>query len=131
MKKKPILWIIVAVVIAVVIGAAIWGRDYYMDRYVGSDYYTRVPLDHDMTPQPIYDMKGEPVGEEGVPLKLMACNENGESRLVEFTVRLDVDPLPEPGTYLRVAASEQIVVDWGMIEESDVPAAALQQINGN
>ena len=127
MKKKSKLWIVLIVVAVVVVAAAIFGKEYYDNRYIGKDYYTVVPADYDVTLGPIYGMSGEEEG-TGVDYKLTAYDENGESKEVEFTV-MEGDDLPQPGTYLYVSASVQLVVKWNVTDESSIPAGAMEKIN--
>ena len=129
-KNKLIKWIVIALGVILIAAIAVWGRQYYNDRYVGADYYTMIPLDYDVTPETIYSMNGEDVG-TGVKYKLTAYNEQGESRVVEFTVYEDSGNIQPPGTYLWVSASKQIVVNWGVTEESKIPEKALKKIEEN
>ena len=126
MKKKSRLWIVLIAVAAVIVAAAVFGKQYYDNRYVGKDYYTVVPADYDVTPGPIYGMSGEEEA-TGVNYKLTAYDENGESKIVEFSVTGD-SGAPQPGTYLKINASKQLVVGWGETEESSIPAGALEKI---
>ena len=127
-KNKPIKWIVIALSVILIAAIAIWGRQYYNDRYVGTDYYTMIPSDYDVTPETLYSMSGEDVG-TGVKYKLTAYNEQGESKIVEFTVREDSGKIQPPGTYLWVSASKRIVVNWGVTEESKIPEKALKKID--
>ena len=129
-KNKLIKWIVIALAVILFAAIAVWGRQYYNDRYVGTDYYTMIPLDYDVTPQTLYSMNGEDVG-TGVKYKLTVYNEQGESRIVEFTVREDSGKIQSPGTYLWVSASQQIVVNWSVTEESKIPEKALIKIEEN
>ena len=129
-KNKLVKWIVIALAVILIAPIAVWGRQYYNDRYVGTDYYTMIPLDYDVTPETIYSMNGEEVG-PGVKYKLTAYNEQGESRIVEFTVYEDSGKIQPPGTYLWVSASKQIVVNWGVTEESKIPEKALEKIEEN
>jgi len=130
-KNKVVLWIAVVAVVVVVAAVAVWGKQYYENRYVGSDYYTMIPLDYDMTPEMMYDMAGEEAG-LGRYFVLTAYNDQGEAKTVEFKVMGDDSAqYPQPGTYLRVNASNQLVVGWNIIDESSVPEKALDKIKGN
>jgi uncharacterized protein (TIGR01655 family) len=124
MTKKPIFWIIAVLVIALVAAVVLWGKQYYEDRYVGSDYYAMIPIDFDVTPETIYSMSGEDVG-LGRNYKLTAYNEQGEAKTVEFTVFAENGNFPRPGAFLHVSASRQIVIRWNVIAESDIPEKVL------
>jgi len=133
MKKKPVFWIVLAAVAVAIVAAGVWGKQYYDARYVGADYYAQVPQGYDMTSRVVKSMSGEVVG-AGIDYNLTAYNAQGEAKTVKFTV---ADPgtsisrgeeQPQPGTYLWVSASKQIVVRWKATEESKVPAKALEMI---
>ena len=131
MKKKTLFWITLAVGAVLLIAVAVWGRQYYTDRYVGADYYAMVPLDYDMTPAPVKTMDGKEIG-MAIAYKLTAYNEQGEAKQVEFRVN-DPDSgisrgevQPQPGTYLWISASKQLVVRWKAIEESEMPEKVLR-----
>jgi len=110
MKMKPVIWIVIVVVVALVAVVVVLGKQYYEARYVGVDYYAMVPLDYDMTSIPVRNMEGKEIG-TGIDYDLTAYNEQGEPRVVSFTV---YDPdisisrgeiQPQPGTYLWISAS--------------------------
>jgi len=133
MNSKYLLWIALALVAVLVVSCGIFGKRYYDARYVGADYYAMVPLDFDMTQKDMKSMNGEVVG-QGIEYRLTAFNDQGESKDVNFSV---ADPdgalsigeqQPLPGTFLWISASQQIVVHWTMIDQSEVPPAALEQI---
>jgi uncharacterized protein (TIGR01655 family) len=126
MKKKTLLGIALAVGAVLLIAVAVWGRQYYTDRYVGSDYYAMVPLGYDVTPEALMDSNGNAV-DTGKRYELTAYDAQGEAKEVRFTVRGgDADQMPQPGTFLLVKASKQLVVGWSVIEESEVPEKALR-----
>jgi uncharacterized protein (TIGR01655 family) len=122
--KKAIVIIIVLVAIA---GLAILGKQYYDSRYVGKDYYAMVPLDYNAAPETLYSDIGEDVG-QGKRYKLTVYNDKGEAKAVEWNVHVDEADLPQPGTFLLVKSSEQIVTGWSVIDEKQVPAGALEKI---
>ncbi|GHU09861.1 hypothetical protein FACS189431_8530 [Alphaproteobacteria bacterium] len=129
--KKIIIGVIIVAVVAV---GAFFGKQYYDDRYVGSDYYTVVPADYDITPQMQYTDNGEEMA-LGVVYNLVAYNAQGESKDVKFTI-LDKDSgwvtsgeYVQPGTYLLVQLSKQLMVGWGTISEDQVPTEILSKIN--
>jgi len=133
MKNKPVFWIIVTLSAALIIACAVFGKQYYENRYVATDYYAMVPLDYDMSPVPMLDMHGNELG-AGIEYRLTAYNEQGEAKPVVFSVHdLDSDysrgePQPQPGEYLFINASKQIVISWYVIGVTDVPQKALDMI---
>ena len=136
MKKKPVKWIVLAVVALLIVAVAVWGKQYYDSRYVGTDYYTMVPLDYDMTSVDMNDINGKVIG-TGIKYNLTAYNEQGDAKTVFFKV-YDPDSdmsrgekQPQPGTYLLVSVSEQIVLKWSVTEESNIPEKALAKIKGS
>jgi uncharacterized protein (TIGR01655 family) len=131
MTKKPVFWIILVVVAALAVLVALWGKQYYEDRYVGSDYYAMVPLDYDMAPETLYSMKGEEAG-QGKRYKLTAYDEQGGAKSVSFNIQGgDSAQYLQPGTFLLVKASKQVVVGWGVIGQSTVPEKAMDKIKSS
>lgn len=127
MKKIVLLIVSVAVVIGLAV-AVLWGRNYYQDRYVGNDYYAMVPQDFDLTPEPLYDNQGV-AQDVGKSYRLTAYDDQGEPKVVEFEVYgEDSANYPQPGEYLSVSASRQIVLGQEVIPESAVPEEALQKL---
>ena len=129
MKNKRTLFIVLIIVAILVVLVAVWGKNYYDDRYVGEDYYTVIPESYDILPKEIYDMSGDEVIGMGIEYTLTAYNENGESKTVKFTVFEDKEDIPEPGDYLKVSASNQIVLKWDFVEQANIPKGALESIN--
>lgn len=124
--------IIIALVIGVAITIAIFGKNYYDNRYVGQPYYTVVPAGYDTTLQPARDQNGKDVSAEygkEVDYNLTAYNDKGEAK--EVSVNYRGDNPPQPGTYMYVNASKDLVVDWKVIPKSDVPAEALKKLDQN
>lgn len=124
MKNKRTLVLIAGAVL--IIAAAVWGKQYYDRRYVGTDYYTMIPADYDVTPEAIYDMSGKDQVGTGVNYILTAYDEQGNAKTVKFTM-MDGE-IFQPGTYLRVTASSEIVLSQYVIEESSIPDGALEKI---
>jgi len=123
-------WLPLLAVLA--IAALAWGRNYYQSRYVGSDYWAQVPITMDTTPQELRDASGEPVGVYGTDYTVVAFNEAGEQRTLEFTARgEDVSAVPAPGSFLHLSASDQLVVNQRVVPESEVPAAVLNLIEAH
>ncbi|MCL2496392.1 MAG: YxeA family protein [Clostridiales bacterium] len=125
--KKPVLWILIAIALVLVALVALWGKQYYENRYVGSDYYAMVPPDFDITPEMRHNMSGGEVG-LGKIYKLTAYNEQGEAKTVEISVYVDRDTFPQPGDYLFIKASKQLVVGWKVTDKNNIPANVLAMI---
>jgi len=129
-----VIWIMAAVLLLAI---AVWGKQYYENRYVGADYYSMVPLNYDMTPSAMLDKDGKETGPTGITYNLTAYNNQGEDKAVSFTV-YDPDSgysrgekQPQPGTYLWISASKQIVVRWDVTDEHSIPEKALKRIKGD
>ena len=136
MKKKPVFWIALGLIAVIILVGTVWAKQYYDIRYVGYDYYARVPLDYPMETVILHNMDGNEVG-TGIDYDLMAFNEEGEARLLSFTV-IDPDtPIsrgedqPQPGDYLWISASELLVVAWDFTDEGSIPGPILIMINAN
>jgi uncharacterized protein (TIGR01655 family) len=129
--KKNKFCIIIIVLAVLLIAGAIWGKQYYDSRYIGKTYYTIVPANQNTTPEPIYNMHGSEQVGTGVKYSLTAYNEQGEAKTVDFTVMQDDKSIPQPGTYLSVNASEQIVLKWSVVDENSIPEKALEKIKAN
>ncbi|CAM4270492.1 YxeA family protein [Erysipelothrix inopinata] len=120
--------IVAAVLVVLVIFGSIKVKQYYDDRYVGSDYYTRVPADQSTDPEPLYDDSGKEV-DTGKEYALVSYNEKGEKRVLEFSYRTeDSSKLLQPVQYVKVSASKQIVVGQEVVKESDVPESVLKYL---
>jgi uncharacterized protein (TIGR01655 family) len=135
-KSKTLNYVIIgAVVIALVVAVAIFGRKYYQDRYVGLDYYAMIPLDYDVTPETLLSSRGEDMG-LGKEYTLTAYSADGTEKNVSFNVyapgsqMANTRELPQPGQYLLVKASKTIVINWDIIEKSKVPEQALARLEG-
>jgi len=125
--KKPVLWIVILLAAALIIAVAVWGKQYYENRYVGSDYYAMVPHDFDATPEMMYSDSGAEVG-LGKTIELTAYSPLGEARTISIIVRLDRESIPKPGAYLYISASKQLVVRWRVTDEGSIPEGALNMI---
>ena len=67
-----------------------------------------------------------------VEYDLIAYNDKGEEKAVNFSVYSPEseyyrgEPMPQPGEFLRVSASKQLVVGWRIVDVGDVPAGVLE-----
>ena len=130
MGRKPIFWIIPVAIAALIVTGVFFGKQYFDDRYAGTDYYTMVPPDYDMTPGTLRDMNGEET-EPGKDFKLTAYDAKGEEKVVEFSVTgTDASKYPQRGAFLVVNASKQLVLKWSVIAENKIPEGALAKIKG-
>ena len=130
MTKKNGFRIVLVLLAVMAIAVVLWGKQYYESRYVGSDYYTMIPLGFDVTPETIYTMDGKDAG-LGKKYSLTAYNEQGDTRTLVFnTFGKDSSAYPQPGTYLCISASKQIVVGWSVIKESSISEKVLNLIRG-
>lgn len=127
--KKPIILVIVAGVLTLSAFLVYKGKEYYDNRYVGSDYYAQLPSDQSMEVEDILDASGKKQ-DVGRNYRVVAFDESGNERVLEFTVTGE-NNLLKPNTFLRISASTQIVLETHVIQESEIPAKALEKIKGN
>ena len=127
MKRSIIIGLVAIVVIGV--AGALWAKKYYDSRYVGHDYSTAVPADEPVEVGDLLDAQGKPA-DTGYSYSLVGYDTDLNRRVLEFDKRAEsADDLIQPGTYLRVSASEQIVLNEAIIDESEVPAQILEKLN--
>ena len=127
MKKK--IMIIVAAIL--VIAGAFWAKGYYNDRYIVSEvYYTQIPEDEVNEDSWLVDSDGVKQ-EEGKEYKLMGYDENGNEKEVYFSIRGTSENYYVPGTYIEVKSSKTIILEHAVVNESEVPQKALEQIKIN
>lgn len=120
--------IVAAVLVVLVIFGSIKVKQYYDDRYVGSDYYTRVPADQSTELEPLYDDSGKEV-DTGKEYAFESYNDKGEKRILKFSYTTeDTSKLLQPGQYVKISASKQIVVGQEVVKESDVPESVLKYL---
>ena len=127
-KRRTLILIIIAILIVALV---IVTKQYYDKRYVGVDYYTMVPQDYNMTPETIYDMSGKQDLGKGMNYTLTAYDDQGKAKTVKFTVMEGGSGMPQPGTYLQVNASSEIVLKWNITDQSNIPEKALEKIKNN
>lgn len=126
--KRSILITLIAVIMIGVAGA-LWVKNYYDSRYVGQDYYTVVPADEPVALGDLLDSEGNPA-DTGYSYELVGYDTDLNRRVLEFDMRADSDDgLYQPGTYLKVSASKQIVLNEAVINESEVPTEILEKLN--
>ena len=127
MKKK--IMIIVAAILVIV--GAFWAKGYYNDRYIVSEvYYTQIPEDEVNEDSWLVDSDGVKQ-EEGKEYKLMGYDENGNEKEVYFSIRGTSENYYAPGTYIEVKSSKTIILEHAVVNESEVPQKALEQIKMN
>lgn len=127
MKKK----IMIIVAAFLVIAGAFWAKGYYNDRYIVSEvYYTQIPEDEVNEDSWLVDSDGVKQ-EEGKEYKLMGYDENGNEKEVYFSIRGTSENYYAPGTYIEVKSSKTIILEHAVVNESEVPQKALEQIKIN
>ena len=125
--KKNSIWILPLVV--VLVAGAFWTKGYYNDRYVVSDYYyTQLPEDEMNEDSWLLDSDGAKQV-KGKEYELVAYNAQGEEREVYFTKTGSAEDYYAPGTYIQVSTSKTLVAGVAVVNEEDVPPAALEQID--
>ena len=108
---------------------AFWTKGYYNDRYVVSDYYyTQIPEDEMNEDSWLLDSGGAKQV-KGKEYELVAYNAQGEEREVYFTKTGSAEDYYAPGTYIQVSTSKTLVAGVAVVNEEDVPPAALEQID--
>lgn len=127
MKKYRV---ILSTVIVLLFGFIVFkGVDYYQDRYVGSDYYFRVPEDVGMEIETIYDINGKAV-DYGKNYNFKVINVNGELKDVQFTFYTqDQSKLLQPGEYVKVEASNQISLGEEVVNKEAVPSEIVDNLD--
>lgn len=128
-RKSSFGGIIIGVIVVVLVAAgAIWAKGYYDETYASKTYYTRVPESTVLEIQDITSDSGENVS-KGYKYELTAYSESGEKKDVSFVVQTeDIADLYQPGTYLKVEASEKRVMNQSAISKSDVPASVVNKL---
>lgn len=123
------------VLVMVLVGLSVIGfmgfkaYGYYQDRYVGEEFYGKVPSDAVIEVETIYDNQGTPQ-DSGHEYSITGYNEAGETRQLDFTVYSDtVDGLYPAGTYVKAEASKQLVVNQQVVSRDEVPAAVLEYLD--
>lgn len=122
--------LILLLFLALAIGAAIWGKNYYNDRYVLDEYvYTQIPPDANATKDEwLYDDNGKKT-QKGKEYQLKGYNKEGKERDVQFSIPGTAKNYYKPDTIIKVSMSKTIVIGQQIVTETDVPKKALQQIN--
>ncbi|WP_461246819.1 YxeA family protein [Treponema sp. R6D11] len=129
--KKVILIVLAILAVGFV---AIKGKQYYDNTYIGKDYYLQIPADQS-TKMDTWESGGFTI--KGKRYEYTAYNEQGETNLAFFSVTDDEDRniteknLLKPNTYIKVNASKARTLTWRIVQEGDVPPAALEYIKQN
>ena len=79
-------------------------------RYVWHDFYTVVPADEPVEVGDLLDAQGKPA-DTGYSLLLVGYDTDSTGACSSSTSAPSADDLFQPGTYLRVSASGQIVLN--------------------
>lgn len=127
--KKTTLYIIAVVLIGLGAFVAIKGKDYYEHRYVGTDYYVQIPSNQDMEVEDILDSNGKKQA-VGKNYRLTGYDAKGNEKVLDFSVTGE-QHLLKPNTFLKISASEEIVLKIYSIEKSEIPPTALEKIQKN
>jgi len=130
--KKNKKWIIIAVIVAIIAGGAIWAKGYYQDRYVAiTAYYTQIPLDekNDKTTY-LKDDSGKDVV-KGKEYNLVGYDDKGKAKDVTFDKQGEASDYYTPGTYIKCNHSKTIITLIEVVDEKEVPKAALEKIKEN
>lgn len=129
MKNKSFLVILSLIVLGAIGYGAVKTKDYYDSRYVENDaYYVRVPNNQSTTIVDLLDDSGKKF-DRGRDYEFTGYNEKEESRILTFSYTTeDPEKLIQPGTYLKISASKDIVLGQEVIQQSDVPKNVLELI---
>ncbi|QIK58101.1 YxeA family protein [Erysipelothrix sp. HDW6A] len=128
---KKTVGIIGSIIAIVVVGFGIIKfKEYYENRYVaGDDVFVRIPDSQSVTLDDIVGDDESSLG-KGKMYILTGYTEKGDKRDVEFTVYTkNAAELFQPGQYLKVEASDILVLGQKVISESEVPANVLKLLN--
>ncbi|MDR2833378.1 MAG: YxeA family protein [Streptococcaceae bacterium] len=122
--------IFMVVALGAIIAGTIFGWKYYQETYAGATYYTVVPKG--IEKKEILSDSGEKMG-QGVEYNLKAFNDKQESKEISFSIITEGkskqgEPY-QPGTYLKVEASQKRVISQEVIKQKDVPAKVLAYLN--
>ena len=118
----------IASCVLLLIAGAFWAKGYYTARYVASDfYYVQVPEGEPNEDSWLVDADGVKQV-KGKAYDLIGYNAQGEDRELHFTQTGSAGDYYAPGTFLKIAASETIVVGVETVEKTAVPPAALDRL---
>ena len=118
MKKKGILFVFIVLISIVTITAV---RYLSTDHTVSDCYYTQIPCVDVNRESWLIDDYGhkQPIGKEYV---LDCFNVMGERKRVTFINTYS------PGTYIKLKTKKNVIIDQGVVSESEIPQRVLNQI---
>lgn len=124
--SKSAKWVMGLIIVSIVGVGAYYAGNYYNDRYVGEDYYTKIPSNTNLELEDIKDQEGV-VQATGYEYKLAGYNTQLQKRTLEFSQHATkVEDLYQPGTYLKISVSKQIVLSEEVVNASAVPTQILE-----
>ncbi|NLB90109.1 MAG: YxeA family protein [Clostridiales bacterium] len=123
--KKIILLIVIILAIVLIGFLATKGRTYYQNRYVGEEFYAKVPMNISVELEESLGDDGYSLG-TGKRYQLTAYNQEGQAREADF-FRYTSDPaeLLQPGGYVKFTLSEVLVLKHAAIDKEEVPEKVL------
>ncbi|MGX7107935.1 YxeA family protein [Facklamia miroungae] len=126
---KKVIGLIISVLILL---GAVWAKGYYNDRYVESGvYYTQIPLDEkNEKDEWIIDDDGNKV-EKGKEYHLVAYDEKGNEREINFFKRGEASDYFSAGIYIQCSMSKTILLKSSVVDKNEVPKVALDKITEN
>jgi len=104
---------------------------YYQDTYKGQEYYVKVPTNVDTS---LEKWKSGKYTITGRRYEFVGINKQGQERTLNITITDDSKNITEAdllqaGQYLVITASKNRVINYKVINQNDVPANILNNLN--